>query len=325
MNSVMWAWWFRLLWVPVALAAPGYPASSASLAWHHDAKLSHEIISADTPRWSGGALVSDEGILTASPLIRTFDREGRELLPPFAFTIPEARSIDVFSLARGLDGTIALCGVAFDSDGRYSSFLASVPPSHDNVQIVRASPFTPYRVAVASDGTVWAVGIELINGEEPEASRSAGVIRHFDKSGREVGSFIARSTIESASMVEQGYFAAGRDRIGWYPQGGKRYIEISQDGTITQFPALPLRTEEQVTGIALTDDAGTYVSTYDHEASSWRILTVNNAHSGWSHVEVPTNLRSILRTFLRGADGNNLVFSGQDKLTLTFHTATVIR
>ena len=84
---------------------------------------------------------------------------------------------------------------------------------------------------------------------------------------------------------------------------------------------MPLGTQERVTGIALTDDAGTYVSTYDHAAKSLRILTANNAHSEWSPVEAPMNLRSIRRTFLRGADGNDLVFSGQDKLTLTFHTA----
>jgi len=203
-KRVCVVWFFLLL---ALLVLPGYSASALpiSLAWHHDARLAHDVISADTPRWSGGALVLHEGHLTANPVIRTFDRQGRELEPPYVVSIPEARSIHIFSLARGLDGTMALCGVAIDRDGRMSSFFASVSSSRDSIQITRASPFTPYLVAVASDGTLWAVGIELINGVEPNASRDAGVIRHFDKSGKEIGSFVPRSSIESASMVEHGY------------------------------------------------------------------------------------------------------------------------
>jgi hypothetical protein len=322
MAYVMTRWLTPLSVVFAGLAVSSFSAPPATLVWHHSAQLSYDVSAADeTPRWSGGVLVSLEGLLTPSPVIRTLDRQGRESAAAFVFTIPEASSIDIYGIAHGVDGSIALCGAAVDRSGRGSSFLALVSPPRDDVKIIRQSPFTPYRVALAADGTLWAVGIELVDGKEQQESGRQGVIRHFAKSGKEIGSYVSRSTVGSAGMIMRGYFAAGRDRVGWYPRGGSQYFEISQSGDVRHFSTIPLGASERVTGIALTDDAGTYLSIYDYASQTGRILMAANTEDRWSQVESPISMHSILEALLYGADGNDLVFRGKNKLSLEFYTA----
>ncbi len=52
-----------------------------------------------------------------------YDRNGTQVFAA-TFTIPGARSVFVRSFDRGRDGTIALCGVAVDADGRNAPYTA---------------------------------------------------------------------------------------------------------------------------------------------------------------------------------------------------------
>src|SRR5271169_3165101 len=96
--------WLALVFISYSLAA-------ASLVWDHDLKYTEDFgRGSQTPQWSNGALIALE-VTEGAPVVRTFDRQGVELRP-LAFRIPEATSTDALGVARGSDGTMALCGSA---------------------------------------------------------------------------------------------------------------------------------------------------------------------------------------------------------------------
>ena len=60
-------------------------------------------------------------------------------------------------------------------------------------------------MSLAPDGTAWAVGYELTSeGDEPTDAGDKGVIRHFDRSGKQIGAFVKRSTLSSEIVVMWG-------------------------------------------------------------------------------------------------------------------------
>jgi len=321
-RSTFFRFWGRA-WLALTFAS--YSLAAASLVWDHDAKYNHNFgPGSHTPKWSSGALIAVERWESDAPIVRTFDRQGVELVP-LTFQIPEATIIGALGFARGFDGTIALCGSALDQAGRKAPYIALVAPSGQSVQVIRTDPYTPYVVTVAPEGTIWTVGEELPGGKEDPATFSTGVLRHFDRAGKEIGSYVPRSSMASAALLMEGHFAAGRDRICWYPGGSNQvgpsgYVEIS-DGRITQFPPTPLMDHEVTTGIACTDDAGTFLSTRNLQSGTWGILSLDKTHAAWVRVKIPPELASSPFSTLKGADGDKLVFSN-GRGRLTFLTAT---
>lgn len=318
---------FVRFWVRawLALLLVSYSLAAASLVWDHDLKYTEDFgRGSQTPQWSNGALIALE-VTEGAPVVRTFDRQGVELTP-LAFRIPEATSTDALGVARGSDGTMALCGSAVDPAGRVAHYIALVAPSGYGVQVIRTLPYLPILVTIASDGTIWTAGDPSPTGKEDPSSLNAGVVRHFDRTGKEIGSYIPRSSLASPNLLLDGHLAAGRDRICWYPGGPNQfgpseYVEISADGTITRFPPTPLMDHEVTTGMAVTDDAGTFLSIRNLQSGTWGILSLDKTQAAWVRIKIPAELASSPFSTLKGADGNKLVFTN-GRGRLTFVTAT---
>src|ERR1022692_1309459 len=113
--------------------------------------------------------------------------------------------------------------------------------------------------------------LELANAKDSTPPES-GVIRHFDRSGKMLGSFIPRSTFSSPLMVLYGMLRSARGRIGWYTGPnfgpGSQYYEILSDGTVRKYPAISLNGSETVNGLGLTDDGRTYLTTSDNSSGT---------------------------------------------------------
>jgi hypothetical protein len=315
-----------LLAVLVTTASVCRPIKAGSLVWRHDAKFDYDVATAnEVPHWAGGALLAVEGEFTATLVVKSFDQEGTNIASAY-LTIPEAVAIGVHDYTRSLDGTIVLSGTAFDQVGRTAPFLAWIPPFAENVRVVRTSPYVPYCLALAPDGTVWTVGLELIDGSEPAANQQYGVLRHFDKSGRLIASFIPRSTIQSPHSIIYGYLAARKDRIGWYAgrlsqtAGSAEYIELLGNNMVRRFPGVPWGKDEEVTGIAVTEDAGTFVTTHNHQTRRATLRVIDQARGVWVPIEIPAKLRSYHWVHLYGSEGNDLVLMAGDRFTVRFYT-----
>lgn len=313
-----------LLLITVAIIsltfAGGSSVQAASLSIDHEARLRFDFGGMRIPEWSGGALVNFISNRTAAPILLSFDDQGNQL-QAFPFTIPDAEMIDLDDIARSLDGSLAVCGTAFDHSGRGAGFVAVTSPGGDQVMVVRLYPYYPSRITVASDGTIWTAGLEVVNGKEAGlgVNPEDGVLRHFDRAGKLLGSFIPRSFLSSPFMAEYGMLRSANGRIGWYTGPifgpGSAYYELLSDGTIRKYPSIVLNKTEVVTGLALTDNGSTYVTVNDTKNHTWRFLSIAAPDKQWTVETLPDQLR---RADLYGGEGRRLAFHPPDHLTLIF-------
>jgi streptogramin lyase len=305
-------------------------ASEFSLSLVSEAHLGTGLGGKRVPKWSGGTLVllENDGVQSGAT-ISLFDRQGQRI-DSIDFTIPDASAIVVRDFARGLDGTVALCGSMKDRAGEAAAFVAWAPAGGRNVQTVRTSPYSPMQIAVAPDGTIWTQGTEAriarLDGRKSAnmadwLNSTAAVFRRFDQSGRTTGAFVPQSEIanpESLISVRNG-FAAAEDKVVWYSSRGKEYIEISASGAVRKISDLPLPERRDATGFAVTSKGDVLVSSTNRpHQSDWRILRLDPAGKVWAEVS-----RASLGTvqprlmWLYGADGEELV-AGKDWVSLTF-------
>lgn len=271
------------------------------------------------PEWSGGALMAVASNRTPAPAIVLFDGDGRQL-PALILRIPEAETVDVASFARGADGAVVACGNVYDRAGRGSGFLALFSRSGEDLGVTRLSPYSPRRVTLASDGSIWTTGMEVTNAKESTPPGS-GVVRHFDRHGRLLGSFIPRSTFGTHLAVEYGRLGSAKGRIGWYTGPfmgpGSRFYEILFDGEVRAYPVIGVRPKEELTGLGLTDDGHTYVTMKDNAIPfSWRLLSTGDPGQAWVEEKLPSEVGRVFLLF--GADGNHLVIHHRDWSTMAF-------
>lgn len=190
--------------------------------------------------WSGGACLMIDHGRSAAPVFTAVDRDGRQVLL-HTFTIPGAYQIDMFSgrFAHGFDGSLAVAGLAFTRDSRGSPFIGWVSPDGRQQVLIRMPRFSPYAVALASDGTMWVAGREFdedAQGVDPNHS----IIRRYDRTGKLLGALVPWSSLPIAAEVfhpkwhpaNGSFLAASRDRVGWYSIPAGRYMEFSLDGRV---------------------------------------------------------------------------------------------
>jgi hypothetical protein len=231
-------------------------------------------------KWTHGALLAVQYDDTNYPLIWILNRSGAHSL---SFSIPGVRWMLLYDWDRGSDGTIGISGSAVDSDGRAAAFVAWISPDGAIAQIVRTGLYRPAMVAVAPDGTLWTVGKQNIPGGSNSPAGTSqlipdpGVIQHFDRTGKTLGSFVPLSTIRNPLTISgsRNTLRVSKDRIAWYSVDG-RYVEISLTGSLLTDIAVDLPGGDPMSpniGFALTDEGDAFLSA-PYPASSPRGLTV---------------------------------------------------
>jgi hypothetical protein len=171
-------------------------------------------------------------------------------------------------------------------------------------------------MAFASDGTLWTVGTELLGGLE--VRNDYKVLRHFDKTGRLLGSFLDRSAFVSSSDLQYGFMSATMGHLGWYAGPifgpGGRYYDISNGGTISQFRGLEVIDKgERIDGLALTDDDRVFASKYNTPERRWTLTRPDKHGSGWVEVPLEGVLKVGSQGRLYGAQGPMLLMSDLSK------------
>lgn len=219
--------------------------------------------------WGGDSLLVPVGALGEETDFQVYDVRGK-LAANIPFSIPDADHTYVYDFARGVDGTLAICGLSFQRDGRGGPFLAIISSDGLSQHIVRTAPYAPNVVGVAPDGTLWTVGREVNErlSEKSGVNLDAAVLRHFDRSGKSLGAFVARSSIEDPTMVgtNNSYLAISSDRVGWLRSmvdGKGAYVEVSAQGGVASYP-LPERPQAgayvEINGLAMTDAGEVFTS-----------------------------------------------------------------
>jgi len=273
------------------------------------------------PIWTGGALVSIENNNTGRPIIHSFDETGQETLP-ISLSIPGAQTVQIAGVSRRSDGACALAGWTIDRKGHRKGFLTWVG-SDRRIQTAQPAPYSPFLATLAPDRTIWTVGLEVgPDGfeKDPAVNFSHGVIRHFDKNGNQVGSFVPRSGVFGGKRLgfSSGFLVSNKDRVGWYARIGQEYYEVTFDGKVTRFAGVapPLDTL-YVNGLALTDDNEVFVAVGQFKKGS-HLLRLDRNSGKWVPTEPPSGTVWMAEpgmTFgpeLLGGDGNRLTFRGYE-------------
>jgi len=293
-----------------AVAVGSTVGSGATLSLDHKGRISSDLANELVPVWSGDAFVSILSNQTASPTIISFDAHGNQL-QPLVFTVPGSRVVDVNGWARGSDGNTVVCGQAYDDQGRGAGFISIVTQSQ-GARTIRVNPHVPYRCALDAEGGIWSVGLELINGVEHAkgVDFSHGVLRHYDSTGKLMASFVPRQTLTKMSVATWGFLSTARDRVGWYsgPMSGpgSHYTEVSSSGEVREYADIPLGAHEGVTGLALTDDGSTFVSTWDNSNRTWRLFQLGGTTSVWSPTQIPADLANQKWLSIYGGSGESV-------------------
>jgi hypothetical protein len=260
--------------------------------------------------WSGGALLAIDYARSAAPVVSTFDRNGESILR-FTFLLPDVNHMQIRTggFARGIDGSLALIGSAYDRDSHFT-FLAWVSSNREFRRVIRLAPFYPESVTVAYDGTVWVAGREMVAGREVNPAHQ--ILRRYDRTGKLLSSFLSRSDVgmaepQSWHPAEKSRLFSSRDRVGWYSEVSNTYLDFLPDGSgLRRFPAATPDPRSFVHGFALCDNGNAFVSAQLHNekgaVSGWKVFALDRQRGEWDPVP-----RAGRWGVLYGCDGASLV------------------
>jgi hypothetical protein len=305
-----------LSFVVITAAAVLIPAlSAASLTYVEEMGMPVSVPAMQMPKWTNGGLLTVQFKDPKYPLIWMLTRSGARSLP---FSIPGADSTLIYDLDQRADGTIGISGSASDSEGRVAGYVAWISPNETSAQVVRTGLYRPAMVAIAPDGTMWTVGRELDTLTPPvKLLPHVGVIRHFDRSGKTLDSFVPQSTVRTPSLtLTRNTLRASKDRIAWYCVGDGRYVEISFSGNVLADIAVDVPIDggkpmSDNISFALTDEGDAFLSVPYLDPSSkqflYRMYLLNRSARVWDPVPLGGQPPRNHTGYIFGADGRRLV------------------
>ena len=253
------------------------------------------------PVWSGGALMRLEDSETGRPRVEIFDKNGSKI-SALAITIPGAAYVNVLEgcFARGRDGTVAVCGAAYNTANQGFSFLAILPAGSDHSHIVRTSPYKARRVAVLADGSVWTLGHEASDGVE--TSPDHHVVRRYRADGKPAGSWLPNNSFASKlpkwHVSRYSEMAGSATRVGWVSQTAREYVEFDSSGQLTARVLMPPNELERhmITGLALCDDGRVVLGLQDHQstAAPYQLFKLNRAQGVFRFMDTAERVGSLI-------------------------------
>jgi hypothetical protein len=301
-------------------------ATADALTPSGSTQMPFTVVSGSFAVWTGGAFLFVQDRFSGAPIFRTIDRNGIEV-SQFTFTIPGASLINIYSdsVARGLDGSLAIVGTAYTGESRGGAFVAWVSPDRQEQTVIRVSPFFPHTVTLASDGTIWVAGDEFKKNRK-DIDYSQHLVRRYDKNGKLLGSFVPWSSLGTdapryfPTPSIRSVLLSLKDRIGWYSPGSNTYIEFSLEGSVvSRFKTAPHQTDD-VINVVLCDNGGLFASTQiprGEDKTNFGIFSLDRQRSEWSLVP-----RNEQWGMLYGCDGTRLA-STTDFRTVSWLEPTV--
>jgi hypothetical protein len=251
------------------------------------------------------------------------------LISSVTLAVPEVSSYFFTDFDRSPDGTIIFAGGSWSTFGEGSPFLVWLSPDGQRQNVVSTAPYFPRSVSVAPDGTLWTLGFQMINHSTKDSGvdQGAGVLRHFDKSGKLLQSVLPQSefrTRKQLARISFGRIFATADRLYWFTSGSDEvsYAEISTSTFAEQTdPGVPISSApdvrndmRQIQGIGITDNGTVYLSLIGYPV----IYVRDPARAQWLPVQITSDVKMRGQPRLIGANGNKLLFQvGRSAVSFT--------
>ncbi|MCC7235087.1 MAG: hypothetical protein IT163_07275 [Bryobacterales bacterium] len=251
--------------------------------------------------WSGGALMRLEDADTGRPRVEIFDRNGSKIAG-LTIAIPGASQINVLEgcFSRGRDGTVAVCGSAYNSASQGFSFLAIFAPGAEHNRVVRTSPYKARRVAVLADGSIWTLGHEAREGVETDPAHH--VVRRYRADGTPAGSWLPNNSfankLDKWHVDRYSEMAASATRAGWVSQTARAYVEFDASGRMTaQVPMPPNELERhRISGLALCDDGRVVLGLVDQQpaTAAFQLFELDRDQAAFQRIATTERVGSLI-------------------------------
>ena len=236
---------------------------------------------ASIPRWSGSRLASCDECQSREPLIWAIDEYGHR--EEVSLVIQNAGYISVSDVAAGADDALAVVGYALSDASKIADLVVWISPDRKRQVVMRTTPFVPYVVTMAPDGTIWAVGT-VKAGEDTTDDLYPNVVRHFDSTGALLHSAIVdvRGRAGLARVSDGSALMASGDRVGWMTRACE-YVEFTFSAREIGRYDCPnqLANSGGLGGVALSSDDEIAVG---GPGGSFAPLRLNRANRTWAPI-----------------------------------------
>jgi hypothetical protein len=284
------------------LAAATLIATSAASAQRHAVPTKRITISRNfagkpIPKWQNGFWAAyDHDQLPV--MIYLFDQAGKQILMT-ELSFPTVIQIRIWDMTVSTTGELAVSGSSMSSTGAAVAFVAWFSPTGKVERIIRTSPFSPLRICMASDGTVWGAGREITPGSRREDERPHNVLNRYDKQGRLLDSLLPRAsfaTYDFEHPMLRAFLTCTNDRVGIYSTVSREWIEVSSDHVVSRWKGVDLTPDNAttanslVTGVAWAKDGEVYISREIREPKTGRataeFYTLNKQSAIWERIDL---------------------------------------
>jgi hypothetical protein len=210
----------------------------------------------------------------------------------------------VWQVSSGSDGALAAVGYTLSGSSQFSDFIVWISPDRKRQVVTRVSPFHPYAVTVAPDGTIWAVG--PVKQENSRNDLYTNVLRRYDASGNLLRSVILNGLQRHngrAVVADGSDLMASQDRVGWLTNTCE-YIEFSFDAVeLGRYACPTTKYDGSVGGFALSYGGDAVVG--GSQRSLWAPLELDRASRTWVPIQAPSD--GYRFAAILGFDGTTLV------------------
>jgi hypothetical protein len=278
------------------------------------------------PIWSGGAFVTLDlplpppALDAATSPVPTIYVSNQEETTTTQIRIPDAVWMQNRGIARGNDGTLAVCGQAKDSAGQFWSYLAIFSPNAKAPIVVHTDPYHPTALTIAPDGTIWTMGVDWTKNEGGQytymKSDRDGILRHFNRTGVLLGTALPQSGFKMKEVVMGSWIASSSQRVGWCQYTGvgagtgptdRSYFEVSADGAVSKTPLPPFSEGETIDSVAITESGAVLLSKSRHGTDA-QLYALDRKNGAWQLVHFPTQGFEGTGYVMLGSTGNQVAF-----------------
>ncbi len=291
--------------------------SLAKLATPHRQADFSPVIASGTHdvRWGNGFLVSFPPGEMKEP-ISLYDRDGKLLFETWP-SFDKATKLYTQDAAVNGKGNVVIAASAAAKDGTTADMIVDVNASGAR-RVIRTTPFYPLRVCVTDAGIVWAYGKELSTDRTTEPRSDYPMLREYSFEKGELRSVLNRNTVVPPSGVPVNgsrndvYLKCTANSVVLVIGPTTELVRFDlATGNISRSAIPPLPEGAYITGAAVTESGGIYVSTLrpgkDAIAGMMRLRS-DTAHP--ADVISTPKLSSLNQSlFLLGNDGEDLVYS----------------
>ncbi len=260
----------------------------------------------DPSKWHNGRLISyGLGASAKAPFTISGTDDVKDV--HYTFWLEEAGRIDILGFDYSKHGEIVFCGEYESGENPYNRFIAVKPAGQKPATVVPTHLYSAKQIAVAPDGTIWTIGVEVLDDDGLEVNNKANIIRQFDRSGRPLASTLR---YEECPMLFSPLMSVTTNTVAVCSPGfgNGHYLEIAT-GDLKVRKFWPGAKQRVITGFTLLESHQAFLTTEDKPYTH----LLDRRAGKWVAVELKLADQQE-RAKLKGNEGGVLVFLAGDNL-----------